>query len=175
MVRLIHVLGLGESLEEFKPDGNTTIGVNDIHSRFNSDFVVCVDHPNAFSAERAKTILKTKCKGFYSQCKEWSSIPNFNLLNLSAKSNLDYLDSEDSVCYSNSSPFVAAVLAYKFGANEIVIHGADYRTHPNFKSHSLERVRLDFKELNKQLLKRGVKMYVGSDWSTLSEFLPVWK
>ena len=61
------------------------------------------------------------------------------------------------------------------GAKEIVLHGVDFRTHPNFKSHSLDRARKDFLGLSKELKKRGVKMYVGSEWSMLSEFLPVWK
>lgn len=169
----VNVLGLGESLKEYKPNGNITIGVNDVHSRVITDYVVCVDVPKAFNKERLKTILNTKCKGFYSQSDEWKCIENFKQIEFNkGRGILDGFDSE-KFCYSNNSTYVAVVLAYKLGAKEITIFGADFITHPNFKSHSFDRVIEDFKQLNFALKKRGVTLYVGSGYSALSSFLPL--
>jgi len=169
----IHVLGLGESLEEFKPDGNTTIGVNDIHSKHQTDYVVCVDQPSVFGKERLNTINQTKCKGFYSQIEAWRGIPNFRLIDFArGRGNLEELG-KGRTCYSNNSTFVAAVIAFEIGATKIVMHGADFRTHPNFKSHSKDRALSDFKELKNELNKMGVELLVGSEFSELSRFLPL--
>lgn len=171
----VHVLGLGESLEDYVSDGNTTIGVNDIHSEIKTDFVVCVDHPTAFNDERRKSILQTKCKGFYSHIEEWKTIPNFKMIEFApGRGNFAYFD-DDKIIPSNSSPFVAVMLAFKWGAKNIILHGCDYRTHPNFRDIQLETIRLHFRTLQKELNKRGVNLFVGSDWSMLSEFLPVWE
>lgn len=171
----IEILGLGESLSDYVPNNNITIGVNDIHSRIKSDFVVCVDHPEVFSEDRLKTILSTSCKGFYSHLYEWHlyQIPNFNHIEFNrGRGILDGIDSE-KFCYSNSSPYVAAILAYKLGAKEIVFHGVDFRTHKHFKGNSKDRALLDFKELQKVLNKKGVELFVGSNYSELSRFIQV--
>lgn len=169
----VNVLGLGESLKEFKEDGSITIGVNDIHSKVKTDYVVCIDVQKAFNRERLKTILKTNCKGFYSQSDEWELIDNFTKIEFNkVRGLLNGLDSE-RFCYSNNSTYVAVILAYKLGAKEIVIWGADFVTHPNFKNHSFDRVIEDFKALNKALKERGVNLFVGSDYSVLSKFLPL--
>ena len=168
----INVLGLGESLKYYKPDGNITIGVNDIHSRFNTDYVVCVDHPEAFTKERLEAIKQTDCKGFYSQIIYWSSwIPNFNLIEFNrGRGILDGLDSE-KFCYSNSSPYVACILAYKLGAKKIVLFGVDFQTHEHFKSHAKDRALNDFKSLSIELKKRGVELLIGNQFSALSKVL----
>ena len=170
----IHILGLGESLDEYSPDGNKTIGVNDIHSRIKTDFVVCIDHPKAFNSERLKTIQETNCEGFYSQVDDWSNVQNFNKIELNkGRGIIKDLDSS-GFCYSISSPYVAAVLAYKLGAKEIVLHGVDFRTHENFKDHRREKALRDFKELDSAFKLRGVSLFVGSSWSSLERVLPIW-
>lgn len=176
MASLIHVLGLGESLDNYSPDGNSTIGVNDIHSRIKTDYVVCVDHPKAFTPDRLTTIYQTGCKGFYSQVIAWDRVKNFKLIEFApGRGRLLELDSE-KFCYSSSSPYVACVLAYKLGAKQIVMHGVDFRTHKNFEAfNKQESLKKDFKNLSKELKRRGIQLFVGSDWSMLSEFLPVWK
>lgn len=170
----LNVLGLGESLKDYKKDGCITIGVNDIHSRIKTDYVVCVDVQKAFNGKRLKTIQNTKCKGFYSQCDEWKNIPNFNKIEFNrGRGLIDGLDSH-KFCYSNNSTYVAVILAYKLGATEIVIWGADFVTHPNFKGNSFDRVIEDFRKLNAELKRKGVKLFVGSNYSALSKFIDVY-
>lgn len=170
----IHVLGLGETLEDFTPDGSMTIGVNDIHSRVKTDFVVCVDNPKAFNKERLKTIRETECEGFYTHVEDWKSVKNYKPFEMaSIRGRLDELDSE-KFCYSTSSPFVACVLAYKMGAKQIVLWGVDYMSHQAFKDHRRDTVLRHFKDLQKEFNKRGVELFVGDSFSYLSTFLPVW-
>ena len=178
----IHILGLGESLQEFIRShefgafkNDLTIGVNDIAAEFPAvDHVVCIDDPKAFNKERLDSILSTKCKGFYSQVESWKTIPNFKLLKFqSGRGIIRDLDSEETP-YSISSPFVAAVIAYKLGAKEIVFHGVDFRTHVNFTDHRKEKALREIKELCVELIKKEVDCFVGSDWSELSRFLPIY-
>jgi len=170
-----HILGLGESLEEYQPDNGQTIGVNDIHSRVKTDYVVCVDGKKAFTPERQKTILETDCKGFFTQCDDWQGVTNFNKIELAAgRGNLKFLDSRKFV-YSISSPYVAVILAYKLCASEIILHGVDFKTHKNFKDNKLKRALEHFEALNIKLKEKKVDLYVGSEYSALSEFIEVWQ
>lgn len=170
----IHVLGLGESLKNYTPDGNITIGVNDIHSKVKTDYVVCVDEPRAFSVDRLQAIRETKCKGFYSQVDFWKCVANFNKIEFNpGRGIVTNLDSE-KFCYSISSPYVATVLAYKMGATKIVLHGVDFQTHPNFLEHKKEKALNDFRLLNDALKQRDVTLFVGSEYSALSEFVDIY-
>lgn len=173
---IIHILGLGESLKHYKPDGNITIGVNDIHKKHKTDYVVCVDHLTAFNKERLETILKTKCKGFYSQIVDWGLVvPNFKIIEFNrGRGILDELDS-DRFCYSNNSPFVACILAYKLGAKKIILHGVDFIDHPHINGNSKEKALLDYKNLNKAFLSRSIELFVGSEDTNLISFLPIYK
>jgi len=123
---IISVLGLGESVNEFINNGSTTIGVNDIWKHHKADYVVCVDRINAFTVNRLSTILKSKPKKFLTHLEEWKRImPTFELIELSkGRGNLNDID--NTFAYSNNSVFVAVVLAYKLGATEINIYGADF-------------------------------------------------
>lgn len=172
----IHVLGLGDSLEYYNPDNNITIGVNDIHKYIKTDYVVCVDHMTAFSKDRLETILKTRCKGFYSQIVDWGLvIPNFKLIEFNTGRGLLQELDNDKFCYSNNSPFVACILAYKLGAKNIVLHGVDLIDHPHIKGNSKEKALLDYKNLNKAFNSRGVNLFVGSKDTNLISFLSVYK
>jgi hypothetical protein len=172
----INVLGLGDSLEHYVPDNNITIGVNDIHKHIKTDYVVCIDHMTAFSKDRLEVIMKTKCKGFYSQIVDWGLIiPNFKFIEFNTGRGLLHKLDNDKFCYSNNSPFVACILAYKLGAKEIILHGVDLIDHPHIKGNSKEKALLDYKNLNKALKSRGVKLFVGSKDSSLSNFLEVYQ
>ena len=165
----IHILGLGETINHFTPDGNTTIGVNDIHSRFATDYVVCVDVPAVFDKKRLDTICQTKCKGFYTQINEWTKfVQNVNIIEFnSGRGLLHHLDN-DKFCYSNNSPYVACILAYKMGAKEIVLWGVDLIDHPHIHGNSRDKALRDYKSLYLELKKRGVTLSVGHAYSSLS-------
>lgn len=165
----VDVLGLGESIEQFKPSSNITIGVNDIWKHFPVDYLVLVDRPNRFNTERLNQIIDSTPMKFYSHIDEWKDlVPNFNKINLAGpRGKIDNIESDD-ICYSNNSTFVAVVIAYKLGAKEINIFGADFNNHPNFNNRSIEVAINDFKGLFDYLKLKGIKINI-SKGSRLNE------
>ncbi len=165
----IDVLGLGESLKEFKPSNNITIGVNDIYKHHKTDFIVCVDKPSRFSEERLNTIVNSDCKLFYTHLNEWSRLKiQTKIINLNGiRGSLKGIEN-DLFCYSNNSTFVAVVLAYKLGATEINIFGADFNNHKNIKDNLLTTALKDFKNLFDYLKEQGVEINI-SKGSKLKE------
>jgi hypothetical protein len=110
----INVLGLGPSLELFKPDG-ISIGVNDIWSRVQTDYVVCLDKKERFTPERLSIIENCKPVKFYSQVDDWLYRSDFELIELQPyfpnyECQLNTKQLPKSLC----SPFVACVIAYKY-------------------------------------------------------------
>lgn len=168
------VLGLGESVLSYVNTGNQTVGVNDINKYYPVDYLVVVDLPRRFTGNRLATIKKSIPKKFFTYLEEWRGIVfNYEKINLApGRGFLNHLHDKDLVCHSNNSTFVACVMAYKLGAKEIYLYGADFNTHPNFTDDPLKRTLKDFKALYDKLLKVGVKMYVTKE-SRLSEFIPV--
>lgn len=169
----INVLALGESVATYRPDGNTTVGVNDIFKFFPVDHLVVIDRPTRFHPDRVNTIVNSKPTRFYSHLPEWSTLPNFKHIDLSAGVDFRALDVPGIITHSNNSAFVAAVLAYKLGGKEIVIYGADFKTHPNFHPNTIRTALQHFSTLYKELKRRGVRLYVSSPQSRLAEFLPI--
>ena len=167
----IEVLGLGESIKNYKPNGNITIGVNDIYKYVKTDYIVMVDPPNRFNeADRLKTIMESTPKKFY--CNHVWNVPNFELITLaSPRGELGKLDTKE-YCYSNNSAFVACILAYKMKAKEIVLHGVDFVNHNQLcHQNNLNRIIKDFTNLRNEFERRNVKLYVSSSYSLLSKIL----
>lgn len=125
------VLGLGPSLNDYRGKEKFSIGVNDIHSKVKSDYVVCVDSPGRFTEERLKTILETDCKAFYSHLDSWAGVKNFKKIELGyVRGKADY--SSERISYGKMSPLCAMVLAVKLGATSLTIYGVDLTTHWKF-------------------------------------------
>lgn len=171
----INILGLGESLAEYKPDGNITIGVNDIFKFHKADYLVVIDPPNRFAKCRLLTILNSKPRKFFTHYyNSWRPlVENLQTLTMSAGYDFKQLDKPGVTLHSNNSVFVACVIAYKMGATDIVIYGADFNTHPNFKENELKTTLSHFETLHKELKARKVCLTVCSSRSALSSIMPV--
>ena len=168
----IDVLGLGESLKEFMPSKNITIGVNDIYKHYPVDYVLTVDRPSRFTKERLQTIKDSYPKKFYTHLNDWKGlVDNLELFKfaIGGRCSINEIDSE-GLLYSNNSTFVACVLAYKMGATTINIFGADFNTHPNFKDKSLENVLSDFKKLLDFFKSKDIQINI-SKGSKLNELI----
>jgi len=166
------VLGLGESLKEYsQKDNEVTFGVNDIFKHYPVDYLICVDRIHRFTPKRFEAISKSTHKKFYTHLEEWKgNTNNVQLIKLSgARGCLKNIES-NNICYSNNSTFVATVLAYKHGAKEISIYGADFNTHPNFKDAKGDVAIQDFKNLFDYLKSKGVVINVANG-SRLNEVL----
>lgn len=171
---IIHVLGLGPSRIEYVPDGNKTIGCNDIWNYVKTNYVVCVDKPRCFDnePERMRAMMTGRQERFITHLPQWKPIVNnYYQIQLSDhRSDLSQLDTH--VPHSNNSAFVACVMAYKFGAKKIITHGVDFHGH-----HKLGQDRIikhcvkDFKDLQVALFERGVELRCSSRLSALAESL----
>ena len=156
---IIDVLGLGESLKEYRPSRNITVGVNDINKYYRTNYFVCVDKPNKFTEERLNNIVNHKGIMF-THLGEWTDYRDINLIELTTGRGIFTNIDDDKICYSNNSTLVACVIAYKLGAKVINLYGADFNTHNAFKDNSLEMVLKHFQLLNEEFKKRGVTLNV---------------
>lgn len=168
----IDVLGLGETVREYKPTGNITVGVNDIFKYFPVDYLVLADPPQRFpEPDRFKTIMESTPKKFLCP-KKWP-VDNFEFIQLSAGRGM-FKDFDTTYAFSNNSPFIACVHAYKLGAKEIHLYGADFNTHETLSNEQSKKTILKhYKELRLELLKRGCELKVSSKKSLLSSILPL--
>jgi hypothetical protein len=155
-----------------------TIGVNDVNKFFPdtpADYLVVIDPPQRFTPERLHTIRRSSPRKFFTHYyNEWRPlVQNLQGLNMSAGYDFQQLDKPGITLHSNNSPFVAAVLAYKMGARRIIMHGADFNTHPNFRESDVATALGHFNTLFKELRNRGVALNVGSSYSQLAKVLPI--
>ena len=144
----IHVIGLGATANDFKPDGNLTIGVNDVKGCVHQ---VCVDRPSVFSKERLETIRDLDVKCFFSQLEDWNFIDELHMIQLK---NIQAHNGRwnEFIPSSNNSPFVACGIAYHvFKATEIRLWGVDLNNHPNIKDELRDQAVKDYSLLNRKL------------------------
>jgi hypothetical protein len=168
----INVLGLGPSLDLFIPNGDITIGVNDIWSKIKTDYVVCVDKKECFfnEPERLKTINECKPINFYTHFpikdkpeeNDWSDRPDYQHIELQPYyPNYECNVNTKQIAKSSCSPFIATVIAYKFlGATEINVYGVDLINHPNLDRKQCEKIKLHFRNLKIALRMNGCELIV---------------
>lgn len=152
------VIACGESVLRYANTGNKTVGVNDCYRFYPVDYLVCVDKPSVFSVARLKIIKESTPKKFFTSLNDWENmIPAYEKINLASGSGrVVELNNPNRVCHSICSPFVACVMAYKLGAKEINLYGADFNTHHALSEDTKKkRVLKDFKALNEALLENG--------------------
>lgn len=158
----IAILGLGQSVDLYQHDEDFAIGVNDIWRKFPTEYVVCLDAPQRFEPDRLKNINESAPFAFYSQLTEWSHRPDFVPITLQPQYP-DYICQIDlpSLPMSHCSPFVAAVVAYKFHrATEIHLYGVDLINHPHLAPSTVNRIRRHFANLKTALAMRRVGFIV---------------
>jgi len=178
-----------------------TIGVNDVWKWHMVHYLVIVDRPERFTEERKKVIYESRQHVFFSQHdwgvnSKWCKLKfdklrgsieniaepfNYGVTDENGlKEHPDYFPLANNIIpdsfpcpHSISSPFVAACIAYKLGATEIVLWGCDYVNHPNFKENGkIERVKKDFSGLKTFLDSKNIQIRLGVAGSgALSEIL----
>lgn len=145
------VYGLGPSTDyvAVRADNNiVSIGVNDIGSRMNVDYLVCVDYPKAFTKERLKYIVGNPVPMF-THIQEWDGLRVGNImfgLGMVGGRDIERMMALGKLNYSRTSPFVACVLAAYMGFEHIGLAGVDLTQH-HLKSRLVEIDR-HFAELN---------------------------
>ena len=161
-INTIAVLGIGPSIELFKPDYDYSIGVNDIWRHIQTTAVVCLDHRSVFKGDRLKYIDSCTPDTFYSQIINYDTREDFQLIKLTKTFpdtflNLDIPEINKSLC----SPFVACGIAWKFYApKEIHVFGVDLIQHPNLDLKMRERIKKHFINLKAALSEKGCELIV---------------
>lgn len=176
-MKTIEVLGLGPTLRYYKPNDNETIGVNDIFAFHRVDHLIVLDSINSFDLLTFLIICNSTPKHFYSSLFEWKSkMVNFTHVQIAPKpGDLSYLDTDYLPIHVDST-FSAACLAYKLGAKRIIMHGVDLKDHLDLKHYWKQGIIQDvYMRLLAELHEREVELFVGSEESPLSEFIPVYE
>lgn len=156
---IFNVLGLGETLNDYKGDGSNSIGCNNIWGKVKTQYVVCVDHKKAFTPDRLQTLVDCRPEKFFTHLDEWKDHPCFNRIHLHpARGLFEWRD--HYIPYSNNSASVACAIAYRyFKATEIHLYGVDFTNHPKLSgTEMLASAIRDFKLLNALLIKVGCKI-----------------
>lgn len=162
-----HILGLAESVRDFSPDGNTTIGCNDIYRYFETDYLFVV---STLSPARATFVQNARPKKLFSSMPRWS---NHSCYEYIAHKMTPWRQNRPNtlgewIYYSNNTPFIAASWAFNQGYRKIVLWGCDFTDHPLLNGDALVRTYVDFKQLQEAFLEKGASMYLGNPGSILS-------
>lgn len=123
----ILVCGCGESLNLLEcPERFVTIGVNDVGRRFTPDYLVVVNERRQFDRDRYTYVEHTQAKAIFTQL-EQLALPHARVVRfrLGRRGGTDRADDE-SLHYSNNSPYVAVNLARHLGARRIGLLGVDF-------------------------------------------------
>lgn len=166
-----HVLALGPSIHDFRPDGNTTIGCNDIYRHFETDYLFVV---SSLPPARANFVENARPKKLFSSMPRWS---NHSCYEYIAHKMTPWRENRPNVLgewiyYSNNTPFIQASWAFNQGFKEIVLWGCDFTDHPLLREEALLKTYFDFQQLQKAMVEKGASMYLGNPGSILS--LPTW-
>lgn len=168
----VHVLGLGPTLQHFKPDGNLTIGCNDIFRTVATDFLIVVSR---LSPARADIVRASHPKVLLSQMQLWHSHPSWEKLPDLTKWRPNKPNDVSKYLYSsNNTPFIACSYAFKYmGATEIVLWGVDFTDHQYIKDEALKETILAFSQLADALKQKGCNLVLGIKGGNLT--LEAWK
>lgn len=162
----VHVCGLGPSLKNFKPDGNFSIGCNDIFRTVETDFLIVVSR---LPIARADIVRASRPKVLLSSMSIWQRHPCYEPLPAMMRwRDNKRNDINMGLYYSNNTPFIACSYAYKYlQAKEIVLWGVDFLDHPYLKDDALLKTWTDFKQLEKELSENNCRLVLGSSGSVL--------
>jgi hypothetical protein len=169
----VSIIGCADSAKDwFNTPCDLSIGVNDM-KRFGKDpdWLVLVNR--AFSPERASVIKSTKAKKVLTTIKYWQDhFKNSEHLRLQPFGK--HLK-KGHVYSSKTSPFIALSLAFNAGATDIILFGCDLKNHPVIKDKLLNYELRQWEKFCRMLSEYKVNVWVSSEESVLSKFLPVWK
>lgn len=173
------VVGCGESakLAVNLPDHIITIGVNDIGRLFWPDYLVVIDPSSKFKGIRKDVVHNNKCKYMFTQLQSWKPASmNRVLIELKSRK-LEYINHPYYIDYSNHSPYVAAMIAFKMGAKEIGFLGNDFAdnhfyekdgTHNLISNNKRKVIEEDYRKMRSAFNNRGTKLWTLSESNTIS-------
>jgi len=168
----ISIIGCGPSAEGWhNTPCDLSIGVNDC-ARFGkeTDWLVVINRK--FPPDREAIIKASKPQKFFTTISYWQQqFPKAETLRLQQFSK--HLK-KGHVYSSKTSPFVALSLAFNAGAKDVILFGVDLKFHPVIKDKLLNYELRQFERFCRELAAQGCQVFVSSDKSSLSKFLPLW-
>lgn len=165
--RVCHIVGIGPSLKHYKRDGNFSIGCNDCFRYVETDYLVVVSN---LDPKRAAVVNASRPKKLLTFLSRWATHPSHEHIGQLHpwKSHRANMMNQGIVHSSNNTPFICASLAYNMGYREIVLWGVDFTDHPYLRGEALNKTVVDFDQLQKEFVKNGASMFLGSPGSILS-------
>lgn len=176
----IHVLGLGPGIENYRENGNITIGVNDIWRYVSTRYVLCLDKIGSFSLNRYMVIKFCSPKVFWTIWPEWGYERNIREININPpgkSGELDNLDNiEGPIPFHVDSTFSAVCMAYRlmlsrFEKGRIILFGCRFYGHPQLEAF-IKPIQDKYEDLGLALDDRGIQLMNADPQSALNEVLP---
>ncbi len=174
------VAGCGSSLNLLKDHKVEipTFGVNDVPKLFEPTYLVIVDHPHKFRNGRDQIVINSNAGYVFTQIPEWKIKSGRQVLfKLGNRSTLNNIDGKDYLIdWSNNSPYMCCVMAYKMGFTNIGLIGVDFTPNHFYAedgNHSLvgggrlEEIKKDFTKLYDTLKIRNTNIYNLSPFSEI--------
>jgi hypothetical protein len=156
-------------------------GVNDISRLIQPDYLMVVDQPNRFPGIRHKAVTQSGAKYLFTQIDKWQpEKPTEKVLFKLGVGRGKLRNAEDinTIDYSNNSPWMAILLAYKMGCKNIGMIGVDFTPnhfyandgqHTLIQSNRLEEIQSAYKNLYKFLNSKHVNLYNLSNTSVIKD------
>ena len=168
----IIVLGLGMSANNILDVDRSNVvlfGVNDISRLVVPTYVLVVDTPSKFTGLRHKYILQSGAQYLFTQIKDWKPMsPTMKVTFDLGSNSLRNMDNPEVVDYSNNSPYMAIIIAYKMGCKNIGLLGVDFTPnhffendgeHVLIKTNRLSDIDRSYGNLTEALNSRHVNLY----------------
>ncbi|MBN3753666.1 class I SAM-dependent methyltransferase [Paraburkholderia sp. Tr-20389] len=176
----IIVCGCGTSLHELiEPRRTITIGVNDVGRLFTPDYLVVLNPPAQFGGDRYRYVEESGARTLFTQLDLGRVRPPIASIRLGhfAGIDIEQMNRENVLHYTQNSPYVALCLAVYMGARRIGIIGVDFTEHHFFSrtnAHPLS-VRLadidaQYRNLYGALQRGGIEVFNLSSASRLTAF-----
>lgn len=168
------ICGVGPSIQGFIPPKDWKIfGVNDVDRWLKPDYLLVVNPEGSFRGDRWDWIYRTGADVVYSHLNLPLASKNKLVrikLGVENGANLD----GDTCDYTNNSPYMACILAYKLGFRRIGLIGVDLVDHPNLKNKN--EIAQSYERLGNCLKERGCEVWNFSknsivDWPYLDPSL----
>lgn len=171
------VCGCGESLNKLQqPERFVTIGVNDIGRKFHPDYLVVVNPPRHFAADRFRYVQSSQAKFIFTQLELGLAKENVVKFSLGQPGGTDF-SNPNVLNYTQNSPYVALCLAIHMGARQIGLLGVDFTSNHFFGPtgvHSLTSqlplIDQQYRRLVAAARARGIEIYNLSQTSRLTAF-----
>jgi len=119
-----------------------------------------LDFPQKFPQDRLQVITKTTSKRVLSHITQWRRVftDRFETIHFKHWNN----NFDDGIIFtSNTSTFCALSVAVNLGYTEIMLYGADFKTHPTWNIHNsnFAHEKEQYHSFIKVLNGKGIKVY----------------